>query len=141
MAIKLAVVMALGPPAIAVLIFAVPLNASSKVNHSNINLPVRVDAVRRLLIVALDMHGVHHSIVPSETNSNFGFNLPWWDRLPGPYLAQPRAGHDGMTIGIEQFRTRRDLWLDRMLVRPLRGAASGYPINRAEKDGERDGKE
>ena len=67
---------------------------------------------------------------PEETNSNFGFNLPWWDRLLGTYKAQPKAGHEGMTIGIEQFRTGRDLWLDRMLVQPIKGPASGYPINR-----------
>jgi sterol desaturase/sphingolipid hydroxylase (fatty acid hydroxylase superfamily) len=141
MAIKLAVVMALGPPAVAVLVFEVLLNGSAMFNHSNVRLPERVDALLRLVIVTPDMHRVHHSILPSETNSNFGFNVPWWDRLLGTYRAQPRAGHEGMTIGIEQFRTRRDLWLDRMLVQPLRGAASGYPINRAEKDGERDGKE
>ncbi len=132
MGLKIGLVAALGPPAVAVLIFEVLLNASSMFNHSNIHLPARLDAVLRLIIVTPDMHRVHHSVVPAETNSNFGFNVPWWDRLLGTYRAQPRAGHDGMTIGIEQFRTRRDLWLDRMLVQPARGPASGYPINRAE---------
>ncbi len=61
----------------------------------------------RLLVVTPDMHRVHHSVDPEETNSNFGFNLPWWDRLFGTYRAQPREGHEGMTIGIEQFRDRR----------------------------------
>ena len=130
MGIKLAVVMALGPPAIAVLVFEVLLNATSMFNHSNIRIPVAIDRVLRLLVVTPDMHRVHHSIHPSETNSNFGFNLPWWDRLLGTYRAQPRDGHLGMTIGIEQFRSRRDLWLDRILIQPLRGPASGYPINR-----------
>jgi sterol desaturase/sphingolipid hydroxylase (fatty acid hydroxylase superfamily) len=132
MLIKLGVVMALGPPAIAVLIFEVLLNASSLFNHSNIRLPIRIDAVLRLFVVTPDMHRVHHSINPSETNSNFGFNVPWWDRALGTYLAQPRAGHEDMTIGIEQFRNRRSLWLDRMLIQPLLGRASGYPINRVE---------
>ncbi len=77
-----------------------------------------------------DMHRVHHSVRPEETNSNFGFNLPWWDRLLGTYRAQPSAGHEDMSIGIEQFRTKRDLWLDRMLVQPIKGPASGYPIHR-----------
>jgi sterol desaturase/sphingolipid hydroxylase (fatty acid hydroxylase superfamily) len=131
MGLKIGLVAALGPPAVAVLIFEVLLNASSMFNHSNIWLPARVDAVLRLFIVTPDMHRVHHSILPVETNSNFGFNVPWWDRLLGTYRAQPRAGHLGMTIGIEQFRTRRDLWLDRMLAQPLRGPASGYPINRS----------
>lgn len=136
MGIKLAVVAALGPPAVAVLIFEVLLNATAMFNHSNIRLPEPVDRALRLIVVTPDMHRVHHSIRPQETNSNFGFNLPWWDRLLGTYRAQPEAGHEAMTIGIEQFRTRRDLWLDRMLIQPVRGPASGYPINR--RPGDRD---
>ena len=92
MAIKLLLILALGPPAIAVLIFEVLLNGTSLFNHSNVRLPFRLDALLRLIIVTPDMHRVHHSILPSETNSNFGFNLPWWDRLLGTYLAQPSAG-------------------------------------------------
>ena len=131
MALKLSVVVALGPPAIAVLIFEVLLNASSMFNHSNIRLPDRVDAVLRLFIVTPDMHRVHHSVHPSETNSNFGFNIPWWDRLLGTYLAQPKDGHQAMTIGINRFRTLRDLRIDQLLIQPLKGAAHGYSINRA----------
>ncbi len=133
MGIKLAVVVALGPPAMAVLVFEVLLNATSMFNHGNIRIPGRVDRLLRLVVVTPDMHRVHHSIHPSETNSNFGFNLPWWDRLLGTYRPQPRDGHEGMTIGIEQFRTRRDLWLDRMLIQPALGPASGYPINREQR--------
>lgn len=134
MGIKLAVVAAVGPPAVAVLVFEVILNATAMFNHSNIRIPESIDRVLRLIVVTPDMHRVHHSIHPSETNSNFGFNLPWWDRLLGTYRPQPREGHESMTIGIEQFRTRRDLWLDRMLIQPLRGPASGYPINREKGD-------
>lgn len=140
MAIKLGVVMALGPPAFAVLVFEVLLNASSLFNHSNIRLPQKIDAVLRLFIVTPDMHRVHHSIHPSETNSNFGFNVPWWDRILGTYLAQPKAGHEDMTIGIEQFRNRRNLWLDRMLIQPLLGRTSGYPINREKENSQIDPK-
>lgn len=134
MGIKLGGVAALGPPAVAVLIFEILLNATAMFNHGNVHLPAAVDRVLRWGVVTPDMHRVHHSIHPDETNSNFGFNLPWWDRLFGTYRAQPRDGHQGMTIGIEQFRTPRDLWLDRMLVQPLKGPASGYPINRKERD-------
>ncbi|MBM1688641.1 sterol desaturase family protein [Sulfitobacter geojensis] len=129
MGIKLAVVAALGPPAIAVLLFEVLLNSTALFNHGNINLPHRVDRVLRLVVVTPDMHRVHHSVDPRETNSNYGFNLPWWDRLLGTYVAQPLRGHEGMEIGIEQFRTRRDLWLDRMLLQPLRGPAYGPAQN------------
>ncbi|MAM39779.1 MAG: sterol desaturase [Erythrobacter sp.] len=125
MGIKMGVVVALGPPAVAVLIFEVILNATAMFNHSNIRLPEKVDRVLRLFVVTPDMHRVHHSIIRSETDSNYGFNLPWWDRLLGTYTAQPKGGHEGMTIGFEQFRTVRDLWLDKMLIQPLRGPASG----------------
>ncbi|MGC9368359.1 MAG: sterol desaturase family protein [Paracoccaceae bacterium] len=133
MGIKLAVVAALGPPAVAVLVFEVLLNATAMFNHSNIRLPAAVDRLLRLVVVTPDMHRVHHSVIPAETNSNFGFNLPWWDRLLGTYRAQPLDGHEGMAIGIEQFRTRRDLWLDRMLVQPLRGPAHGDPLQPARR--------
>lgn len=132
MVIKLVAVAALGPPAVAVLVFEVLLNATAMFNHSNVRIPARIDRFLRLIVVTADMHRVHHSIHSNETNSNFGFNFPWWDRLLGTYLAQPEEGHDAMTIGIEQFRTRRDLWLDQMLTQPLVGPASGYPINRKE---------
>lgn len=134
MGIKAAVVVALGPPAVAVLIFEVLLNATSMFNHGNIRLPKPFDRVLRWVVVTPDMHRVHHSIRPDETNSNFGFNLPWWDRLLGTYRDQPRDGHEGMTIGIEQFRTPRDQWLDRMLVQPVLGRIGNYPLNRGKPD-------
>ncbi len=133
MGIKLAAVAVLGPPAAAVLVFEVLLNGTAMFNHSNIRIPLGLDRALRWVIVTPDMHRVHHSVVPQETNSNFGFNLPWWDRLFGTYRAQPADGHDGMTIGIELFRARRDLWLDRMLIQPLLGKAGNYPINRQER--------
>ena len=129
MGIKLAVVAALGPPAVAVLLFEVILNASALFNHANIDFPRPVDRILRWIIVTPDMHRVHHSVDPRESNSNFGFNLSWWDRLLGTYVAQPAKGHKGMDIGIEQFRTRRDLWLHRMLIQPMLGPASGGALN------------
>jgi sterol desaturase/sphingolipid hydroxylase (fatty acid hydroxylase superfamily) len=129
LAIKLGVIAALGAPALAVLIFEVVLNATSMFNHGNVGLPQRLDDMLRWLVVTPDMHRVHHSWIPHETNSNFGFNLPWWDRLFGTYLAQPQDGQLGMTIGINQFRDPRELRLDRMLWQPLRGPVNSYPIN------------
>lgn len=130
MLIKLTAVAVLGAPAVAVVIFEVLLNATAMFNHGNLRLPEGVDRFLRLVVVTPDMHRVHHSIVPAETNSNFGFSLPWWDRLLGTYRAQPAAGHEAMTIGIEQFRAPKDLRLDRLLVQPFRGEVGDYPINR-----------
>ena len=130
MAIKLAAVGVLGPPPAAVVVFEVLLNGTAMFNHGNIRLPLGLDRWLRLLVVTPDMHRVHHSIHPGETNSNFGFNLPWWDRLFGTYRAQPRDGHEGMTIGIEQFRDPGELWLHRLLLQPFRSHARGYSITR-----------
>jgi len=128
MGIKLGVVVALGAPAAAVLVFEILLNATSMFNHGNVNLPTRVDRILRWIVVTPDMHRVHHSIKPSETNSNFGFNLPWWDRLFGTFRDQPDAGHVGMTIGLDQFRDPAELRIDRMLLQPLRGSEGPYPL-------------
>jgi sterol desaturase/sphingolipid hydroxylase (fatty acid hydroxylase superfamily) len=122
MAIKVAVVIALGAPAVAVVLFEILLNASSMFNHANLRLPLAVDGALRWLIVTPDVHRVHHSVIRAETDSNFGFSLSWWDRLFGTWRAQPEKGHDGMTIGLPVFRNPEQLRLDRMLVQPfLRG--------------------
>src|SRR5205085_12064902 len=102
MGIKLAVVAALGPPVFAVIVFEILLNATSMFSHGNVRVSERLDGLLRWLVVTPDMHRVHHSILPQETNSNFGFNLPWWDRLFGTYRAAPTNGHHGMTLGINQ---------------------------------------
>ncbi|MGM0577381.1 MAG: sterol desaturase family protein [Myxococcota bacterium] len=130
MGIKLALVVLIGPPVVGVLIFEVVLNATSMFNHGNVSLPRAVDRVLRWVVVTPDMHRVHHSVEPSETNSNFGFNLPWWDRLLGTYQAEPEAGHDAMTIGVEHLQERRPQGLLWMLSLPFRGGAGSYAINR-----------
>ena len=100
-------------------------------NHSNARMPPAVDRFVRWLVVTPDMHRVHHSIIRAETDSNFGFNFPWWDRLFGTYRPEPREGHLGMTIGIEVFRDPAELRLDRMLTQPFRddAAAGAGPRN------------
>lgn len=117
--IKLGVIILIGPPAIAVLIFEILLNATAMFNHSNIYLPLGLDKVLRLLVVTPDMHRVHHSSNPEETNSNYGFNIPWWDRIFGTYIAQPEKGHQGMKIGLEIFRQPKYLQLHWLLLQPF----------------------
>src|SRR4051812_21248565 len=120
MIIKFAVVVALGAPPLAVLVFEVLLNATSMFNHGNVRLPRRLDRFLRWIVVTPEMHRVHHSVLRRETDSNFGFNLPWWDRLFGTYRAEPAAGHESMTLGIDRFRDPAELRLDRMLLQPFR---------------------
>jgi sterol desaturase/sphingolipid hydroxylase (fatty acid hydroxylase superfamily) len=119
--LKFAVILALGPPLLAVLVFEVLLNATSMFNHGNFRLPSALDRVLRWIVVTPDMHRVHHSVEVDETNSNFGFNLPWWDRLFGTYRAAPRAGHDGMTIGLAEDRDPAEVeTLIGMIMLPFR---------------------
>jgi sterol desaturase/sphingolipid hydroxylase (fatty acid hydroxylase superfamily) len=130
MGIKLSAVMVLGPPVLTVILFEVILNATAMFNHGNIYLPGKIDRILRWFVVTPDMHRVHHSVTIRETNSNFGFNLPWWDRLFGTYRAQPIAGHEGMTIGLSQFRDAKQLTFMWMLALPFIGKTGQYAINR-----------
>ncbi|MFP4032053.1 MAG: sterol desaturase family protein [Desulfococcaceae bacterium] len=130
MAIKLSVVAALGAPPLAVLIFEVALNATSMFNHGNIRLPEKLDRALRLIVVTPDMHRVHHSVLVRETNGNYGFNPPRWDRLLGTYKAQPSKGHAEMVIGLSQFRDSAKLSLPRLPILPFVGDPGRVPINR-----------
>lgn len=120
MLIKVAVVVGLGLPALAVMLFEVLLNAASQFSHGNVRMPAGLERMLRQVIVTPEMHRVHHSVIRAEHDSNFGFCLSVWDRLFGTYLAQPQAGHEGMVIGIDRFRDPAEARLDRMLTQPLR---------------------
>jgi sterol desaturase/sphingolipid hydroxylase (fatty acid hydroxylase superfamily) len=118
--IKIAALALLGIPPLAVLIFEVLLNVSSMFNHSNVALPPWLDRLARWFVVTPQMHQVHHSIARAETDSNFGFNLPWWDRLFGTYRAEPAAGEQGLVIGLPIFRDIAELKIVRLLTQPFR---------------------
>jgi sterol desaturase/sphingolipid hydroxylase (fatty acid hydroxylase superfamily) len=120
MLIKLAVVATLGIPPLAVLAFEVLLNATSMFNHTNARLPGAIEPAVRWLLVTPDMHRVHHSVVPAETNSNYGFNLSIWDRLFRTYRPAPVAGHEGMDIGLTDVRDPTEQRLDHLLTQPFR---------------------
>jgi sterol desaturase/sphingolipid hydroxylase (fatty acid hydroxylase superfamily) len=120
MLIKMALVILLGAPPLAVLIFEIVLNLTALFNHGNIFIPVKLDRVLRWGLVTPDMHRVHHSAEPAETNSNFGFNLPWWDYLFRTYCPQPEKGHEEMTVGLDDFRREDKLLLPGLLLLPFR---------------------
>jgi len=120
MVIKFAVVLVIGPPAVAVVLFEILLNATSMFNHGNIRIPQPVDRLLRTVLVTPDMHRVHHSVVRQEMDSNFGFNLSWWYRIFRTYRAQPKAGHLEMIIGLPIFRDNNENRLDRLISQPLR---------------------
>jgi len=126
--IKFTVIVALGPPPAAVFLFAVVLNATAMFNHGNVRMPARLDRVLRWIVVTPDMHRVHHSVVVRESNSNFGFNLPWWDRIFGTYRDQPAAGHAAMKLGVEQLLTDRPRGLGGVLALPFKAKTGPYPI-------------
>lgn len=131
MGIKFATIALLGAPVLAVVVFEVLLSACAMFNHGNIRLPDRLDRALRWVLVTPDMHRVHHSVEDDESNSNFGFNLPWWDRLFGTYREQPRAGQIGMTIGIHGHTDPHEVaGLPGMLMLPFKGQVTDYAINR-----------
>jgi len=130
MIIKMLIVAALGAPPVAVVIFEVLLNATAMFNHGNIRIHINADRILRLLVVTPDMHRVHHSVKPDETNSNYGFNFPWWNRLLGTYKAQPEDNHLKMTIGLNQFKESRYLRFHWLLIQPFVGKLGEYPIRK-----------
>ncbi len=117
--IKMAAVLLFGLSPLTVLLFEIILNATSMFNHANLALPLPVDRWLRLVLVTPDMHRVHHSVIPKETDSNFGFCQPWWDRLLGTYREQPRDGHSDMTIGLREYRDLTELGIWRLLRIPF----------------------
>jgi len=131
MGIKIGAVIIIGPPALAVILFEIFLNGTSMFNHGNIRIPLDLDRVLRFMVVTPDMHRVHHSVIIKETNSNFGFNFPLWDRFFGTYKAQPAAGHENMTIGLSQFRDQKRLTLQSLLLLPFVGKPGAYPLIRS----------
>src|SRR4030042_5810338 len=131
MMIKIIVFFLIGAPAIAVLIFEVLLNGTSMFNHGNVRYSQQIDSFLRFLVVTPEMHRVHHSTIRWETNSNLGFNFPWWDRLFGTYRPQTAKGHLEMTIGLDQYKEPRKLKLPWLVVLPFIGHLGKYPMTRS----------
>ncbi|MCP3850447.1 MAG: sterol desaturase family protein [Gammaproteobacteria bacterium] len=130
MLIKFATIIVLGAPVIAVIIFEVLLNALAMFNHANVGLPKSLDSALRWFIVTPDMHRIHHSVEDDETNSNFGFNLTWWDHFFGTYRDQPRGGQLGFTIGIHCYQdVKQTNWITGMMTLPFKGKVNEYAIN------------
>ena len=138
MIIKLAAVALIGASPRAVITFEILLNATSMFNHGNVRMPGGLDRVMRWMVVTPDMHRVHHSVIREETNSNFGFNLPWWDRLLGTYRPAPERGQTGMILGLNQFRDPSQLTLPWMLALPFVGKTGSYPLSRGGRNARAD---
>lgn len=134
MLIKFAVIVVIGPPVGAVIVFEALLNGMAMFNHSNVRIPQYLDRRLRAIVVTPDMHRVHHSVRPAEANSNFGFSLSWWDHLLGTYVRQPADGHKGMTIGVVGFHDARWSVLPWMLLQPFTKGAKPYAIDRFGSD-------
>ena len=135
MLIKFAIIILLGPPLVAVIIFEILLNATAMFNHGNIYIPQKIDQILRKFVVTPDMHRVHHSSKADQANSNFGFSLPWWDHLFGTYQAQPDEGHIDMQLGVSGFDKPEEVnRLPAMLMMPFVKDRGNYAINRRWQD-------
>jgi sterol desaturase/sphingolipid hydroxylase (fatty acid hydroxylase superfamily) len=128
MGIKIAVVFLIGSLPLSIPIFEVLLNGTSMFNHGNVRYPQSIDRWLRLLVVTPEMHRVHHSTIRWETNCNFGFNFPWWDRLFGTYRPQPAKGHLEMTIGLDQYKDPKKLTFFWLIALPFIGKMGRYPM-------------
>ena len=133
--IKSITILLLGAPALSVLTFEVLSHAITLFNHGNVRILPSLDRMLRWFVVTPDMHRIHHSIHIAETDSNFGFVLPWWDRMFGTYRAEPAAGQARMVVGIESFRADRDLWLDRLVLNPVLDERSSQLMSPSQKAG------
>ncbi len=133
--IKSITILLLGAPALSVLTFEVLSHAITLFNHGNVRILPSLDRMLRWFVVTPDMHRIHHSIHIAETDSNFGFVLPWWDRMFGTYRAEPAAGQARMVVGIELFRADRDLWLDRLVLNPVLDERSSQLMSPSQKAG------
>ena len=133
MLFKIGLIFALGPSAIAVLIFEAILNGMAQFSHSNITLPENLDRLLRYVIVTPDMHRIHHSLEKRETNSNFGFNLSIWDRGLGTYIEEALQPQPRIIIGVSQFRTREEVSLKNLLMMPFREVPENYSFSSEEK--------
>jgi sterol desaturase/sphingolipid hydroxylase (fatty acid hydroxylase superfamily) len=126
--VKSVIILILGPPALSVLAFEALSQAITLFNHANVRIPRSLDRVLRWFVVTPDMHRIHHSIHADETDSNFGFVLPWWDRVFGTYRIEPAESQARMVVGIESFRRDRDLWLDRLVLNPILDERDSQPM-------------
>ncbi|MBL1352807.1 MAG: sterol desaturase family protein [Zetaproteobacteria bacterium] len=128
MLIKISVVVLLGAPVLAVILFEMILNGMAMFNHANVKLPKALDAFLRLVFITPDVHRIHHSVLVHETNSNYGFNFSWWDRCFKTYRAQPDMGHNAMTIGLPEYQqqpTHDLLWMLRLPFRKRKSKHEG----------------
>jgi len=122
MMLKLIIITIFGISAVAFFVFEIILNSASLFNHSNVNIPVRLDKFLRIFLVTPDMHRVHHSVIRKETNSNYGFSVPWWDYLVKTYIRQPKEGHEKMSIGLKEYREEKKLGLLSLLIIPFQNS-------------------
>jgi len=117
---KMAIILIFGIDPVAVVIFEVILNGMAMFNHANFKLPLFLDRIFRWVVITPDVHRIHHSSIQTETDSNYGFNICWWDRLFGTFSEQPKLGHEEMEIGLSYFRDPSQLKLPQMLVQPFK---------------------
>ncbi|MCU0839966.1 MAG: sterol desaturase family protein [Rhodospirillales bacterium] len=119
---KIGVVIVLGAPAAAVIVFEIVLNASALFNHGNVQLPTAIDRRLRAIIVTPDFHRVHHSVRRCETDSNYGFFLSVWDRLFGTYRSRPQDDPVRMPMGLDGWRQETAQTLPALLAQPFKGS-------------------
>ena len=119
--IKLLAVTVIGVPVIAVLIFEIALNGFALFNHANIRLPNTLEKRLRHVIVTQQLHRIHHSQTPNETNSNFGFSVIWWDKLFASYKPHANETDATLKVGLSQYTaTKKNASIITLLLMPFK---------------------
>jgi sterol desaturase/sphingolipid hydroxylase (fatty acid hydroxylase superfamily) len=131
--ITMAAIAALGIPAAAVVIFETSLVVVTFMVHGNVRYPGSLDTVFRTLLVTPDMHRIHHSARRPETDGNYGVIFSCWDRLFGTHVAQPLDGHEGMVLGLLEFRDSKHQTLPWMIACPFLPDGKTRPAGEAER--------
>ena len=120
MLIKMAFVILMGIPAVAVILFEIILNGLALFNHSNIKIPNSIERLMRKIFITPEVHWIHHSEIVNETNSNFGFNLVIWDKIFGTYLDKPTLSYTELRQGLSEFGFEKPLSLFELILSPFK---------------------
>lgn len=124
-----AAVVLIGASPLAVLIYEIAFEAATQFHHSNLKMPFRLEKVLNFFVVTPRMHGIHHSIVKQETDSNYAIVLSVWDRLHR--TVRLNVHQERIVTGVPSYADAHELTIGRLFklpftkIRPWPSAGNG----------------
>lgn len=113
-----AAVLLTGASPVLVIFYELLFEAATAFHHSNMRLPFRIEKLVNYLIVTPRMHGIHHSIVQRETNSNYSVIFNFWDKLHR--TLRLNIPQQDIIIGVPGYRKADELVFFKLLLLPFR---------------------